>query len=197
MMPTRYLPWIFYIGQGCSQITFEVRGIWVWPVEPDAQSSYTAPMSPRCNPNFCAAQFPKPPDANFLQQLSHLHHQPNYFSMSMQLAPSAEVCYEHTSLDSLTNQINEHARNEGYALTRKRSKSSKLEILLKVVLRCDRGDRWLDKGLGHRLIKSKRNECSFECLAKLDGKEEDPEIGLGNWILIVKRFDHEKSVLLP
>ena len=31
--------------------------------------------------------------------------------------------------------------NEGYALTRKRSKSSKLKILMKAVLRCDRGDK--------------------------------------------------------
>ena len=36
------------------------------------------------------------------------------------------------------------AENEEYALTRKRSKPSKLGILMKVVLRCDRGDEWLD-----------------------------------------------------
>ena len=34
--------------------------------------------------------------------------------------------------------------NEEYALTRKRSKLSKLRILMKAVLRCDRGSKWLD-----------------------------------------------------
>ena len=36
------------------------------------------------------------------------------------------------------------AENEEYALTRKRSKPSKLRILMKPVLRCDRGGKWLD-----------------------------------------------------
>ena len=66
----------------------------------------------------------------------------------MQLAPPAEGYYEHTSLDLLIKQINEHAKNEGYAITRKRSKPSKLGILMKAVLRCDRGGRWLDWGDG-------------------------------------------------
>ena len=66
----------------------------------------------------------------------------------MQLAPPAEGYYEHTSLDLLIKQINEHAKNEGYAITRKRSKPSKLGILMKAVLRCDRGGRWLDWGGG-------------------------------------------------
>ena len=39
------------------------------------------------------------------------------------------------------------ADNEEYALTRKRSKSSKLRILIKAVLRCDRGGKWLDRNI--------------------------------------------------
>ena len=66
----------------------------------------------------------------------------------MQLAPLAEGYYEHTSLDLLFKQINEHAKNEGYAITRKRSKPSKLRILMKAVLRCDHGGRWLNWGGG-------------------------------------------------
>ena len=34
-----------------------------------------------------------------------------------------------------------------YALNRKRSKPSKLRILIKVVLRCDRGGKWLDENI--------------------------------------------------
>ena len=40
----------------------------------------------------------------------------------MQLAPPAEGYYEHTSLDLLIKQINDHAKTQGYAVTRKRSK---------------------------------------------------------------------------
>ena len=41
----------------------------------------------------------------------HLHHLPNCFSMSMPLAPPAEAYYEeHTSLDLLNKQINEHIK---------------------------------------------------------------------------------------
>ena len=61
--------------------------------------------------------------------------------MSMQLAPPAEGYYEHTSLDLLIKQINEHVKNEEYVVVKKRSKSSKLRILMKVVLCCDRDDR--------------------------------------------------------
>ena len=45
---------------------------------------------------------------------SDLHHHPNCFSMSMQLTPPAEGYYEHTLLDLLIKQINEHAKIEGY-----------------------------------------------------------------------------------
>ena len=38
----------------------------------------------------------------------------------MQLTPPAERYYEHTSLDLLIKQINEHAKNEEHALTRSR-----------------------------------------------------------------------------
>ena len=55
-------------------------------------------------------------------QLSHLHHHPNCFSMSMQLTSPAEKYYEHTSLGLLIKQINDHAKTQGYAVTRKRSK---------------------------------------------------------------------------
>ena len=47
------------------------------------------------------------------------------------------------------------AENEEYALARKRSKPLKLEILMKAVLHCDRGGKWLD-GRAERLrVKSR------------------------------------------
>ena len=108
----------------------------------------------------------------------------------MQLTPPAGGHHEYTSLDLLTKKINNHAKTQGYAVIRKRSKQSKLGILMEAFFRCDRGGQWEDEGHGHRLTKSRRNECPFECIAKLDGNEEDPQTGLGNWILTVKYPDH-------
>ena len=59
----------------------------------------------------------------------------------MQLAFSVKKYHEHTSLDLLIKQINEYAKNENYAIARKRSKSLKLEIFMKIVLRCDRDNK--------------------------------------------------------
>ena len=98
----------------------------------------------------------------------------------MQLTPPAEGHHEYTSLDLLIKKVNEHVKNEGYVVTRKRSKLSKLRILMNIVLRYNRGDKWLDEGHDHRLINSKRNKCPFECIAKLDDNEEDPETDLSN-----------------
>ena len=42
------------------------------------------------------------------------------------------------------------AENEEYVLTRKRSKLSKLRILMKAVLRCDRGGKW--PGVGRKRL---------------------------------------------
>ena len=61
--------------------------------------------------------------------------------MFMQLISSAEKYYEHTSLDLFIKQINEHVKNEEYVIIRKQSKLSKLKMFMKIVLRCDRGDK--------------------------------------------------------
>ena len=51
------------------------------------------------------------------------------------------------------------AENEEYILTRKRSKPSKLRILMKAILRCDRGGKWLDgnitPGAGRKKLGSR------------------------------------------
>ena len=49
----------------------------------------------------------------------------------MQLSPPVKAYHEFTSLDLLIEKINDHAKTQGYAVTRKRSKQSKLEILMK------------------------------------------------------------------
>ena len=67
-----------------------------------------------------------------------------------------------------------------FKMIRKRSKSSKLRIFIKMILRYDRGGKRLDKNHDHRLINSKRNECSLKCITKLDGKEKNPKTDLSN-----------------
>ncbi len=66
--------------------------------------------------------------------------------MSMQLLPPRAGLYEYTSIDLLIKDINKHAKDQGYAVTRKRSKRSKKGVLMKTWIRCDRGGEEDAKG---------------------------------------------------
>jgi hypothetical protein len=52
--------------------------------------------------------------------------------MSMQLLLSRAGLYEYIFIDLLIKNINKHAKNEDYAMTRKRSKRSKKDVLMKI-----------------------------------------------------------------
>jgi len=116
--------------------------------------------------------------------------------MSMQLLPSRAGLYEYTSIDLVIRDINKHAKDQGYAVTRKRSKRSKKGVLMKTWIRCDRGGEEDAKGHGHRITSSKRVDCPFECIAKLQFNQED-ENGLGDWILTVEHADHNHLPTKP
>ncbi len=107
----------------------------------------------------------------------------------MQLTPPREGLYEYISLDLLVDAVNKHAKDQGYAVTRKRSKPSKKGVLMKGWIRCDRGGEAKQEGYGHRNTSSKRVDCPFECIAKLQFNFED-EHGLGDWILTVVHAEH-------
>ncbi len=80
----------------------------------------------------------------------------------------------HCSIELLIKSVNEHAGPQGYAVTKKRSKKFKKGVTMKVLLCCDRVDVAKAKGLEHRFHTfSRRNECPFEAIAKLNGNEED------------------------
>jgi len=64
----------------------------------------------------------------------------------MQLLPPRAGLYEYTSIDLLIKDINKHAKDQGYAVTRKRSKRSKKGVLMKTWIRCDRGGEEDAKG---------------------------------------------------
>ena len=99
--------------------------------------------------------------------------------MAMQLEPSAEGLREYTSLALLIDELNKHASTQGYAVTKKRTKVFKRGVLMKAWIHCDRGGKAQEKGHGHRRTASRRNECPFFCIAKLDNNIED-EQELGN-----------------
>ena len=110
----------------------------------------------------------------------------------MQLASSSDDYYEHTSLDLLVNQINEHVKIQEYAMMRKRSKRFKIDVLIKVYIKCDRDDEYKEKNHDHRNILSRLSECSFKCIAKLNDNVENA-MKLKDWILLVKHFKHNHS----
>ncbi len=115
--------------------------------------------------------------------------------MSMQLLPPSEGL--HCSIELLIKSVNEHAGPQGYAVTKKRSKKSKKGVTMKVWLCCDRAGVAKAKGLEHRFhTSSRRNECSFEAIAKLNGNEEDLTAEDGCWHLSVKCPEHNHSATL-
>jgi len=116
--------------------------------------------------------------------------------MSMQLAPPRAGLYEHTSLDLLVDSINKHAKNEGYSVTRRRSKESKKGVLMKAWIQCDRGREARQEGSGLRNTSSKRIDCPFVCKAKLEFNLED-EHGLGDWILTIEHAEHNHLPTKP
>ena len=66
------------------------------------------------------------------------------------------------------NQINEHVKIQKYAMMRKRSKRFKINVFMKVYIKCDRDDEYKKKNHDHRNIFSRFSECSFKCIAKLN-----------------------------
>ncbi len=109
--------------------------------------------------------------------------------MSMQLLPSRTGLYEYIFIDLLIKNINKHAKNQDYAMTRKRSKQLKKDVLMKIWIRCNRDDKKNAKNYDHRIIFSKHVDCSFECIAKLQFNLKN-ENDLNDWILIIEHADH-------
>ena len=91
----------------------------------------------------------------------------------MQLASSSDDYYKHTSLNLLVNQINEHVKIQEYAMMRKRSKRFKIDVLMKVYIKCDDDDEYKEKDRDYRNIFSRLSKCSFKCIAKINNNVEN------------------------
>ena len=59
----------------------------------------------------------------------------------MQLIFFVEKYYKHTSFDLFIKQINKYIKNKKYIVVKKRNKLSKLKIVMKIVLNCDRDNK--------------------------------------------------------
>ncbi len=95
-------------------------------------------------------------------------------------------------LEALMQAANSHAKSQGYALVKQRSKKNNKGELKKVYLRCDRGGRYLDKAapLGRtRYHTSRLIECPFSATASC--RE-------GEWYLDIRLPDHNhEGSLVP
>jgi len=140
------------------------------------------PGSTRCLPEY---------SLHFLPSLLPTH----ATAMAMQLLPPPEGL--HCSIELLIKSVNKYAGPQGYAVRKRRSKKSKKDVTMKVWLCCDRSGVPKASGLGHRFhTSSRRNECPFEAIAKLDGNDEDLTAEDGCWHLSVKCPEHNHSATL-
>jgi len=56
----------------------------------------------------------------------------NHLNMSLQLLSFRADLYEYIFIEQLMKNINKHAKNQDYAMTRKRSKRFKKDVLIKI-----------------------------------------------------------------
>ena len=89
----------------------------------------------------------------------------------MNLLLPSEDLLDSNPVDLIT-KIQAHARQEGYAVVKRRSKKSKKGILMKIGLRCELGDKIQDNHGQQRIHSiSKIKDCSFSAYIKLTGDQ--------------------------
>lgn len=106
--------------------------------------------------------------------------------MDMQPPPTDEA---YLTLDYLVNAVNEFASAQGYAVVKRRTKTSKKGVLRKAVLICDRGRKFEAKGYGKRRgIATLKCDCEFQAIAML-GQDD-------MWHLMIKEPSHNHTSTL-
>lgn len=108
----------------------------------------------------------------------------------MELAPPP-ADLQHLTAEGLQQLIQLHARNQGYAVVKSRTKNDKKGELKTVWLICDRG-RPLRESTGTKRIHgtSRRNDCPFEIVLRRS-------LDLGIWIIDLKNGTHNHTGSLP
>ncbi len=98
------------------------------------------------------------------------------------------LSFEDRTFDDLKNlllYLKQHADSEDYAIVLKRTKKSKLEIINKIWIICDRDRKYhhsTDQNRRHE--DSKHIECFFSMIVKLDDENAD------SWIFNIRNFEH-------
>ncbi len=91
-------------------------------------------------------------------------------------------------LKDLLLYLNQHADSEDYAIVLKRTKKSKLEIISKTWIICDRDRKYhhfTDQNRRHE--DSRHIECFFSIVVKLDDENAD------SWIFDIRNFEHNHA----
>ena len=89
--------------------------------------------------------------------------------------------------------MNRYAKNQDYAIDKKRSKQNKHDVVRKIWIKCDKNDKSIYKDHEHRLhIDSRLIDCSFECIVILNDDEKDWNVNedQDNWHLKITKSDH-------
>ena len=98
---------------------------------------------------------------------------------------SAPVSRTYYHLETLILVVNEHARNEGYAVVKERTKKRKSGQVYKIYLKCDRGGTYVDKskpGQRTRDIGTRLTGCPFSITANLQENDQ--------WLLEIRNSEH-------
>lgn len=85
--------------------------------------------------------------------------------------------------------MNKHAKNQGYAIKKRRTKPSRKDVVMKAAIVCDAHGKAIFAGQDHRNTASRRKECPFRCNAKLKDNHED-ENGIEEWELTLITSEH-------
>lgn len=105
----------------------------------------------------------------------------------MELQPLNLLNGFYPSLDELIIALNTFASLQGYAVVKRRTKTSKKGVLQKALLMCDRGKEHIDKSRGKRDTSSRKTNCPFDMIAVL---EEE------GWTYRVRDGDHNHNSTL-
>ena len=90
-----------------------------------------------------------------------------FISVNMELQPPNLSNRFYPSLDELVIAL---ASLQGYAIVKRRPKTSKKGILQKAILMCDREKEYIDNQRGKRNTTSQKINCFFDIIASLEQK---------------------------
>ncbi len=105
----------------------------------------------------------------------------------MELLPS-QLEDGYPSLDDIMQAINSFAFLQGYAIVKRRTKTSKKEIVRKVVLMCDHSKVYTTEHWCKRDTSTRKTNCPFDVVAIIQD---------GKWRFSIRNGNHNHKATLP